>query len=80
MKEKNVKAEAYSRRSNIRFDGIPTSENETNVQCRNKIYDLLKNELGLPDDFQMVLQMPKRTLLLRDVIETPNTPIKTHPQ
>ena len=32
MKEKNIKAEAYSRRSNLRFEGIPTSPNETNVQ------------------------------------------------
>ena len=49
MKEKNVKAETYSRRSNLRFEGIPTSLNETNVQCRHKVYEILKNELGLKD-------------------------------
>ena len=49
MKEKNVKAEAYSRRSNLRFEGIPTIPNETNVQSRNKVYDFLKNNLGMED-------------------------------
>ena len=47
MKEKTVKAEAYSRRSNLRFEGIPQSQNETNVQSRNKVYEILKNELGM---------------------------------
>ena len=47
MKEKTVKAEAYSRRSNLRFEGIPQSTDETNIQCRNKVYAILKNELGM---------------------------------
>ena len=47
MKEKNIKAEAYSRRSNLRFEGIPKSANETNVQCRNMVYDFIKNEMGI---------------------------------
>ena len=49
MKEKNVKSEAYSRRSNLRFEGIPTAQNESNVQCRNKVYDFLRTELGMQD-------------------------------
>ena len=48
-KDKNVKAEAYSRRSNLRFEGIPHSPNETNVESRNKVYEFLKTNLGMKD-------------------------------
>ena len=49
LKEKSVKAEVYSRRSNLRFEGIPESSNETQTHCREKIYAILKNELGIHD-------------------------------
>ena len=48
-RERNIKAEAYSRRSNLRFEGIPAQNNETNIQCRNKVYEIMKKELGVID-------------------------------
>ena len=48
-KDKTIKAETYSRRSNLRFEGIPSSPNETNVQSRNKVYEFLKTNLGIND-------------------------------
>ena len=47
--DRNIKVEAYSRRQNLRFEGIPTSQNETTTQCRNTVYDIIKNNLGIRD-------------------------------
>ena len=49
LKEKTVKAEAYSRRNNLRFEGIAREANETPNDCRIKIYAILINELGMHD-------------------------------
>ena len=49
LKEKTTKAESYSRRNNLRFDGIPQDKNETPAHCREKIYSILKMELNMKD-------------------------------
>ena len=49
LKEKTVKAEAYSRRNNLRFEGIPQESNENPNVCREKVYSILKNEFGMLD-------------------------------
>ena len=49
LKQKSIKAESYSRRNNLRFEGIPNDPNETPNDCRNKIYSILKNELNIHD-------------------------------
>ena len=41
--------ESYSRRHNLRFEGVPTSKTETNIQCRNDAYDIMKQEFGITD-------------------------------
>ena len=46
LKERSIKSEAYSRRMNLCFEGVEMGTNETNIQCRNKIYGILK-EMGL---------------------------------
>ena len=49
IKEKTLKAESYSRRNNLRFDGIIQDQNETSDNCREIIYSILKHELGIHD-------------------------------
>ena len=49
LKEKSVKAEAYSRRNNLRFEGIKSEPNETTDMCRFKIYSILVQELDIRD-------------------------------
>ena len=49
LKEKSVKAESYSRRNNLRFEGIHQDPNESQNMCREKIYGILKNEFGIHD-------------------------------
>ena len=49
LKEKSVKAEAYSRRNNLRFEGIRSEPDETQDMCRFKIYSILVKELGITD-------------------------------
>ena len=49
LKEKSLKAESYSRRNNLRFEGIPHNPNETPEDCRNKIYSILVNEFKIHD-------------------------------
>ena len=49
LKEKTTKAESYSRRNNLRFDGIPQDTNESPAHCREKIYTILKKELNMQD-------------------------------
>ena len=49
LKEKSVKAEAYSRRNNLRFEGIKNELNETPDMCRFKIYSILVKELDIVD-------------------------------
>ena len=49
LKEKSVKAETYSRRNNLHFEGIPSDPKETPYDCRNKIYAILKNEMNIVD-------------------------------
>ena len=49
LQEKSVKAESYSRRNNLRFEGIPEEKDETQNMCREKIYNIMKNELGIQD-------------------------------
>ena len=56
-RERNIKAEAYSRRSNLRFEGIPYSHEESNVECRNKVYEVIKTQLGILDaDKRLVIE------------------------
>ena len=47
LKERSIKSESYSRRMNLRFEGVPMGTNETTNQCRNKIYNILENEMGI---------------------------------
>ena len=49
LKEKTVKAETYSRRNNLRFEGIQQEANENQNVCREKIYAILKTEFGIID-------------------------------
>ena len=49
LREKTVKAESYSRRNYLRFEGIPEEQNETQNGCREKVYKILKNEFGIMD-------------------------------
>ena len=49
LRDKTVKAEAYSRRNNLRFEGIVKEPNETQTDCRNTIYAILVKELGIAD-------------------------------
>ena len=48
-KDRNIRAETYSRRQNLRLEGIPTTQNETTIQCRNIAYNTIKNSLGIED-------------------------------
>ena len=54
-KERNIKAEAYSRRQNLRFEGIPSNKTETNTQCRNRVYDILRRNLGIEDAEERII-------------------------
>ena len=54
-KERNIKSESYSRRSNLRFEGIPVLPEETNIQCRNRIYEILNSNLGIEDADQRIV-------------------------
>ena len=47
MKERSIKSEAYSRRMNLRFEGVDQGANESQNQCRNKIYSILSKEMGI---------------------------------
>ena len=56
-KDRNIKVEAYSRRQNLRFEGIAGHKNETNVQIRNKVYDILRRNLEIEDaDKRIVIE------------------------
>ena len=47
LREKSIKSESYSRRMNLRFEGVDMGKNETTIQCRNKIYSILSKEMGI---------------------------------
>ena len=47
LKERSIKSEAYSRRMNLRFEGVEMGSNETTNQCRNKIYSIMGKEMGI---------------------------------
>ena len=49
LREKTIKSESYSRRMNLRFEGIESNPNENNTQCRNKIYKIMNDHLGIED-------------------------------
>ena len=42
LKEKSLKSESFSRRMNLRFEGINMPQDESPAQCRNKVYEILK--------------------------------------
>ena len=52
--------EGYSRRNNLRINGISGSINEKWSDCENKVRDFIKNDLNLPE---------KKTLKLSERIE-----------
>ena len=54
-KGRNIKAEAYSRRQNLRFEGIPQSQNESPTDCRNAVYDIIRRNLEITDVDQRIV-------------------------
>ena len=54
-RERNIKSELYSRRSNLRFEGIPQGSNESNPQCCIKVYDILKRNLNIQDADERII-------------------------
>ena len=53
LEEKVAELEDRSRRNNLRFDGILESEDETWKQSEEKIKEIIKEKLGLKEEFKI---------------------------
>ena len=56
LKERQLAQDTYSRRKNLKFEGIPEESNEKNDQTITRIRNLFRNELGIAGASDMKFQ------------------------
>ena len=56
LKERLLRLDCYIRRENLKISGVPEDTNETNQQCKQKIYDIFSKDLDMRNSSNIQIQ------------------------